>query len=233
MSICPAPLAPNIADGDGAAGARAVCFIRERVDTACIHPAVVEIEERADRDGIVDRVILPTVGSQGLHIGFRDGRRFVVHAIHKTEKRAFLLLEGTGLDAGENRPDECFAIVERALLGEQQRRDRGVRLRSKRTVVLCGGIGGDQLAEAGCEWAGFPHDLLGELGQVMGRSREEGEEAPDLGILLAAGVHNLYRVGVWGRFGIVLNPGKKHRFHGAVRIPPACYDRSRAAHPGQ
>lgn len=32
-------------------------LVAHRMDTACINPAIVEIEQRADRDGIVDSFI--------------------------------------------------------------------------------------------------------------------------------------------------------------------------------
>lgn len=34
-----------------------VCFVAHRVNTAGIDPAIVEIEQRTDRDGVVDRFI--------------------------------------------------------------------------------------------------------------------------------------------------------------------------------
>lgn len=64
--------------------------------------------------------------------------------------------------------DGCFAA-------EEDRRDRGVGLNSEGAVITGGGEGGDEFAEAGGEGRVAMEDLVGELGDVFGGLRLEGE----------------------------------------------------------
>lgn len=43
-------------------------FIRERMHAAGINPAIVEVEQRADRDGIVNSFVVPSHGIERLHV---------------------------------------------------------------------------------------------------------------------------------------------------------------------
>ncbi|MGI9070236.1 MAG: hypothetical protein ACR2JB_02625 [Bryobacteraceae bacterium] len=42
-----------------ALAALSMCLVRESVDAGCIDPAVIEVEQRAYRAGVVDRLVNP------------------------------------------------------------------------------------------------------------------------------------------------------------------------------
>ena len=51
-----------------------VGLLRQGVDAGGIDPAVIEVEERADRDGEVDRFVGPSARANGHEVGRRDAR---------------------------------------------------------------------------------------------------------------------------------------------------------------
>ena len=62
-----------------------VRFIRKRVHSASVDPAIVEIEQRTYRDGKIDRIVFPSGLVEQLHIISRNLRRIVIHFIDKTK----------------------------------------------------------------------------------------------------------------------------------------------------
>ena len=88
---------------------------------------------------------------------------------------------------------------------EEDRRDRGVGLDSEGAMIAGGGEGGDEFAEAGGEGCFAMEDLVGELGEVFGGLRLEGEEVPDLGVFGAAFGH--------GGDGLGIGPGCRIGFN--------------------
>src|ERR1017187_5403881 len=63
----------------------AVSLAGHGVHSAGIDPAIVEIEQRAHRNGKVNRFVGPSRGVCRLHVFRRNTRRIVVYLIHKTE----------------------------------------------------------------------------------------------------------------------------------------------------
>lgn len=112
------------------------------MDATRIDPTIVEIEERADRDGIVDGFVAETGPMKSLDIGRLDGHGVAVHLVDETKQRLF--------GRGKQR---CFEICENACnqlrTAQQFRRDRSVRFRSKRTSVQVRRVRRDQFADAG------------------------------------------------------------------------------------
>ena len=103
-----------------------------------VNPAVVEIEQRADGDGVID--CLP---------------RAMIHFGDKA-KEGFILLGKCG----------AFQIVNRVghqlFTAQQFRRNCGVILRSKQTPVPRRREGGDKFSQARAERRCTTHDLLRE-----------------------------------------------------------------------
>ena len=63
---------------------------------------------------------------------------------------------------------------------EKVRRDRGVGLQSKRTVIPCGGQRRNQLTHAGGKRRRAAHDLMSPTFEVLRCVRLVGEQMPDL-----------------------------------------------------
>ena len=68
---------------------------------------------------------------------------------------------------------------------EQFRRNCGVGLQSKRTIVAVRSIGGDEFPETRAKRRWAPHDLLGKASQVICGLRREREQVPDLRVFRA------------------------------------------------
>ena len=119
-----------------------VRFIAHGVNAARVDPAIVEVEERADGDGVVDCF----VGEAGLvercDVGRLNGKGIAVHFVHEAEESFLRLGEERSFEVREDAGHQFGAA-------EQFRRDRGVRLGSKRARVQVRGVGGNQLADAG------------------------------------------------------------------------------------
>ena len=105
-----------------------VRFIRHGVDAARIDPAIIEIEQRAHRDGEVDCVVIPTGFVERFHILGGDPLRVVIHLVHEAEQRFVFGVEPGALQVPQRSPNQFFAT-------EQFRRDRSVGLNSKRALV--------------------------------------------------------------------------------------------------
>ena len=61
-------------------------FLTHGMNSAGIDPAIVEIEEGADGDGIVDGLVAVADGMQGIDIRGLDGDRFTIDLAYETEK---------------------------------------------------------------------------------------------------------------------------------------------------
>jgi hypothetical protein len=104
-------------------------LIGERVDAGGVDPSIVEIEQRAHSDGEVQLLIAPPALANVIQIGFEDGRRLVIYLVDEPEQRLVPLVETRRFDIPKHVMDE-FVIT------KQFRRNCGVRLESKRAVVL-------------------------------------------------------------------------------------------------
>lgn len=74
----------------------------------------------------------------------------VIHAIDETEESFLLFAQSGRFRIANYAGDKLFAIDRRgALPFQKNRRDRGVRLQSKRTMVARGSVGRNQFAKPG------------------------------------------------------------------------------------
>ena len=98
------------------------------MNAACIDPPVVEIEQRADGDRVVDGFIGESHFMKDCDVRRLNGNGIVVHFSHKPEQGLLRLGEQRGFYVGEHARNQFRAA-------QQFRRDRGVRFRSKRALV--------------------------------------------------------------------------------------------------
>ena len=103
-------------------------FVRHRVHAGRVDPAVVEIEQRADGDREVERLVRPSRDPGSLEIDICNPRRIVIHLVDESKQRLVLLVEGRRLVVGEDRIDESG-------VSQELRRNCGVGFQSKRTVI--------------------------------------------------------------------------------------------------
>ena len=108
-----------------------------------------------------------------------------------------------GIDLGDEAKERllffgkrrCFQVAQgtpyQFLAAQQFRRNCGVVLRSKRTVVPVRGEGGDQFPNAGAERAIAAHDLVRKCAKLCGRLGPVPEQMPDLWVLGAGGLRNV------------------------------------------
>jgi hypothetical protein len=89
----------------GTLTSQAVRFVGERVNTARVDPAVVEVEECAHSDSQVDGVILSAHGMERLHIVFRDSRRVMIHFIDEAKQSLVLLVQSRAFEIPQHAPN--------------------------------------------------------------------------------------------------------------------------------
>jgi len=130
-------------------------LIAHCVHPACIDPAVEEVEQRTYRDRIINRLICKPGLVKRFNISRLDRNGMVVHRANKAKQSLFRL--------GQKRRLEIYQHACHKLGTSQQfRRDRGVGLRSKRTLVQLRRIGCDQFADPWRQWRRLAQHLLCE-----------------------------------------------------------------------
>ena len=91
-------------------------------------------------------------------------------------------------------------VVQNALhqifITQQFRRDRGVRLRSKRAVIQAGRIAGDQFADTGRQGRRFTKHFLGEPFQMRSGRHLERKHVQDLRVFWPGPTHHVDGLGV-------------------------------------
>jgi hypothetical protein len=112
--------------------------VAHRVNTAGVDPAVIEIEQGTNGNGVVNRLVAEAGVMENRDVGGLDGRGLFIDLSHKTEERFLGIRERAGFEILQHTRHQ-FVIV------QQFGRDRGVRLRSKRALIELRGVGGNQL----------------------------------------------------------------------------------------
>jgi len=140
----------------------AVRLVGEGVHARRVDPAVVEVEERADGDGEIEGFVRPARGANPVEIGRSNARRIAIHFVDESEQDLVRLVEGRRFHVREHTADQRF-------IAKKFRRNCGVRLQSKRTIVPLGGIRGNELPKPRAERRGTPQDLLGKSSKVRRR----------------------------------------------------------------
>src|SRR5437764_6738802 len=70
-------------------GAHAMCFVAHGVNSACVDPPVIEIEQCTNRNGIVDRFISVSMLMECSDIRRTDGYRILIHLPNKLQQGLF------------------------------------------------------------------------------------------------------------------------------------------------
>ena len=182
--------------------------LAKRMHAGSVDPSVIEIEKRANRDGIVDRRVRPAGVVQRRDIGGADVNRVAIHLIDEAQQRL--------LGFGQRRRFEIFDDgQDQGFVPEQFRRNCGVGLQSKRAIVARGSVGSDEFPQAGADRAGFAHDGLREALEVLRGLRLKREHMPDLRVLAAGVARGLDEIAerAFGFRGFHFT--KKHGFHSA------------------
>jgi hypothetical protein len=122
----------------------AVRLLRHRVNARRVNPTIVKVEERADSDCAIDRLVRPSGATQGFEIGRTNSGRIVIDLGDESEQRLVSLVEPRRFEVRENSANERF-------IAQQFRRNCGVRLDSKGTIVAVRGIRRDQLPHTRAE----------------------------------------------------------------------------------
>ena len=84
-----------------------------------VDPVVVELEQRADRDRIVERFVGPTRLAHAIGVVLADRSGIRDHFLDERVERAILVRDRRGLDVVQNTLNEIS-------IAQQLRRDRGV-----------------------------------------------------------------------------------------------------------
>ena len=116
-------------------------LFRHGVNAGGVNPAVIKVEQRADREGVIDRFVRPAYSVKNLHVVGRYFPRPMVRLGDEPKKSLILLGESGLLQIFDCATHQFFAA-------QQFRRNCGVILGSKRTVVFRGGESRDKLSQA-------------------------------------------------------------------------------------
>jgi len=170
-----------------------------------VDPPVVEIEERADGDREIERLVRPSRGPRGVHIRRGDVRRVVVHFVDEPEQRLVLIVEARRFEIREDRIDQGG-------IAKKFRRNCGVGLQSKRAVVALRGVRRDELAQSRAERRRAAQDGLRESGEMI-RRRQIRKQVPDLRVFGPLLLHLLDERTVRPGLRVLFDAGQKHRFH--------------------
>jgi len=120
-----------------------------------VDPVVVELEERADGNRVVESFVRPPGFENPIDILLTDRRRVVDHFSNEGVERPVLVREWGRVDVGQNTLNEIP-------ISEQLRRDRGVGADSEEALVEFGGQRRDELPLARWERRGAAHHFLCE-----------------------------------------------------------------------
>lgn len=130
----------------------------------------------------------------------------MVDLTHESKQRFLLLFE-----------TRVFQIVKYSgnefLAPKQFRRNCGVILRSKWTVVSDRSEGRDQLPYTGTNGTITAHDLLRERAEMRGRLGAVREQMPNLRVFSSSRLRHPNEICCWAGFGIVFNIRQKDRLH--------------------
>ena len=121
-------LLPHVPVDRAPLGTRTVRRVGQRMDPRRVDPAVVEIEQRTDRDREVQLFIGPAGLSQPLRVFGGQRVRLAVHAFEKPEQQPVLLVQRGGGRVFDNALDERG-------ISEQLRRNCGVGVDSKGALI--------------------------------------------------------------------------------------------------
>ena len=94
----------------GAFGTHAVGFVAHGVDAAGINPTIVEIEERADGDGVIDGFVGKTGGVQSGDIGRANGDRIFIHLTDKAEQSFIGIAQFRSFEIGDHAVHQIMIL---------------------------------------------------------------------------------------------------------------------------
>ena len=120
-----------------------------------VDPFIVEIEERAHGNGIVQCLIAPARGLHPVYVFLLNPAGFTIHLLDECKQRLLPIADRSSSIIFQHRVDQ-------GAIAQQGRRDRGVGTDSEQTVITPGGKCRDQFAETGGQRRRPAHHALGE-----------------------------------------------------------------------
>lgn len=186
--------------------ARPMRLIAHRVHAACVDPAVVKVEQRADGDRIVNGFVRITGRVQSIDVRRLNRDRVLVHLADKAKQRL--------LRIGKLRRLDIFQYALHQFRAAQQfRRDRGVGFRSKRALIPARCVSSNELTRSGAERGRPAQNLLSKSLQVNRRIDLVREHVQDLRVLLSRLAHHVDRARIVIVSAMLLDVFQKHGSH--------------------
>ena len=112
-------------------------FFAQRVNAGGVDPPIIEVEERANRNSVIDRGVRPASFVQRGDIRRPDVNRIAIYLIDEAQQRFF--------GFGQPRRFEVFDDPQnQGFVPKQFRRNCGVGFQSKRTIVSRGSVSCDE-----------------------------------------------------------------------------------------
>ena len=142
--------------------------------TCSVDPTVIEVEQSADGEGVVEGFVGPAGLPHFLDVREPDLIGLFVNLLYKLEERFLGLRDGRSSIILE---DGSYLVG----IAEQFRRDRGVGANSNRTLIAAGSEGGNQFSHARRKRRGPAHHLMRKSREVLSRAWLEGKEIKNLG----------------------------------------------------
>jgi hypothetical protein len=197
-------------------------FIAHRVNAAGIDPTVIEVEKRADGDGVVDGFIGITGSLKNLDVGRPNCDRILIHLPYEAKERLLRMGEQGCFDIGQ---DACDQFV----IAQEFRRDRGVGFCSKGALVQVRRVGGNEFADAGTQGGGFAEHLLSEALQMDRSVHLVREHMEDLRVLGTGTAHHVDGASVIVVAAMRFHVLEKHWVHLEI-LRGQCEDTGAAEH---
>jgi len=79
------------------------------MDAARVDPPVIEIEQRADRDGEIDGLIAPIRCMEPFDVLRTNTRRIVIHLLDEPEQHLMFFIQRRVFQIAEDTPNKLFA----------------------------------------------------------------------------------------------------------------------------
>jgi len=108
----------------------AVRLLGHRMHAGSVNPAIVEVEQRAHRDGVIDGFVRPAGLVKRLRVVKGDLRRVMVDFADEAKQRLVLFRKPRTLKVLNDAADQIF-------ISQQFRRNCGVVFCSKGTMIGC------------------------------------------------------------------------------------------------
>jgi hypothetical protein len=179
---------------------------REIVDAGGIDPGVIELEQRADGDRVIERFVAPAGRFGCVDVFLAYLGRVGADRIEQAEQRAFPFGARRRSIVVQNGIDECS-------VPEQRRRGGGMRAYSERALIAARGKGRDQLAHPWRQLRLAAQHGVCKARKMIGPGRFVRQQVADLRHRHAGRLGLPDQVGVHAAALVRLDIAQVHRVH--------------------